>query len=90
MSFSSRLLEKNCFKSLKMIKIYFSIQFQFIVYQIVDEQGSYWSWKTWKVLELYCHVTVLESPGKKAAGPSLKSSGNFLNSCKKYEMYCRQ
>ena len=47
-------------------------------------QGSYGSWKTWKVLEFYCGIIFpgLESPGKRLL--VLESSGNLFNSSKRY------
>ena len=52
-------------------------------------QGSYRSWKTWKVLEFCFGIFAgLESPGKRPL--VLESSGNLLNSSKTYEMYGRQ
>ena len=52
-------------------------------------QGSYESWKTWKVLEspgtLLWHFPGLESPGRKVLEKEplvLESSGNLLNSTK--------
>ena len=42
-------------------------------------QGSYGSWKTWKVLEFYYGRPLV-----------LESSRNLLNSAKKYEVYERQ
>ena len=51
-------------------------------------QGSYGSWKTWKVLEFYYGIFQdWKSPGKMPL--VLESSGNLLNSTKKYEVYGR-
>ena len=47
-------------------------------------QGSFGSWKTWKVLEFYYGI----SPGKRPL--VLESSGNMLNSAKKDEVYGMQ
>ena len=43
---------------------------QIYIYMYIYTQGSYDSWKTWKVLEfILWHFPGLESPGKRATGP---------------------
>ena len=54
----------------------------------VHIQGSYGSWKTWKVLEFYYDISRTGKSWKKAAGPG--KFGNLLNATKKYELYGRQ
>ena len=56
-------------------------------------QGSYGSWKTWKVLDFMAFSRTGRS-WKKATGPGkrplvLERSGNVFNSAKRGEMYGR-
>ena len=53
------------------------------------EQGSYGSWKTWKVLEFYYGIFQDWKVLEKGHCMVLESSGNLFNLAKTYEVHGR-